>query len=869
MSMQFTVKKFPATPTLKNHCGLPWGCVVSPFADVKGDASERAPRTSSVARCSSCYAYVNHQCAFEHYGWICSLCQHLNDYRGLDTRYARGTVRARLPELRSGVTELIVDDSNGIQASADAEIVGSPIVLALVDATAPRGQMEAVRSSLLGAIEAMEDSALFGLITFSRRVTMYDLQGPDRPVAVHVPLSSRAELRAGAGPTRVALEDAMPLAHLLCPIGQCRERVQELLEWLEPEHIPNSPQDAHEGHRGLGGALQAVMQQLSTGAAALIHFLEGAASGNRRASTQGSESYGYAGARLLAFVSGRPDYGAGAVRTRGRRGQQATTLAPPKRLASMDRGGDVGGDLEGDGVAGDEEVGGGRVDVKSRAFYQDAAIAAAALGVCVDLFVTPPTQADLGLEALEPLTSNSGGCLLLYPPPIEVATLPHDVFRRIAAPHAHAGRLRLRCSPDLAVGRAYGRLFTDEQHEALHHVVACDSIDTYAFDLEFTSPDGLLAYVRTGVRPPVLQMTFSYTALVPRYGGESDHPRASGLTDTSTARESRDMDAPTGFLLQRRVRVLTVRADVASSAQEIYYSCHTGACLSLLTHKALRAVNEEGTAEAKELLADWVTNLVASWNCFYVNNFRGASAGLVRTTDPGALDMSLEDVPAVSPLIRMAYALIRSPVLQPAEVAAAAGPDAADGVVFTAALWGGLPPDLLMLSMYPELSVWNSPDTLKSPAEALSSQTLVDHPGCIFLIDSLSAVIVYYTPDALTQYECPPPRGSTIHRAIASASETRRVAPRVIYVRAGVDATAPLSRHFIEDAAPYSRPQLQRAQSSERRAYARAGDLDLDTPEDEIGSAGLVEAALEGWDAFSAQLRRRVEMLVRSGAYDR
>jgi hypothetical protein len=65
-------------------------------------------------------------------------------------------------------------------------------------------------------------------------------------------------------------------------------------------------------------------------------------------------------------------------------------------------------------------------DMRSRAFYDQAAVAAAAMGVVVDVFAC--ARSFVGLQALEPLVHSTGGALVLYPSAQE-ATLAQDLYR--------------------------------------------------------------------------------------------------------------------------------------------------------------------------------------------------------------------------------------------------------------------------------------------------------------------------------------------------------------------------------------------------------------------------------------------------------
>lgn len=65
-------------------------------------------------------------------------------------------------------------------------------------------------------------------------------------------------------------------------------------------------------------------------------------------------------------------------------------------------------------------------DPKSKAFYDQAAVAAASMGVVVDVYAA--ARGYVGLQTLEPLVNSTGGALYLYPS-AEEATLPQDLYR--------------------------------------------------------------------------------------------------------------------------------------------------------------------------------------------------------------------------------------------------------------------------------------------------------------------------------------------------------------------------------------------------------------------------------------------------------
>lgn len=132
--------------------------------------------------------------------------------------------------------------------------------------------------------------------------------------------------------------------------------------------------------------------------------------------------------------------------------------------------------------------------------------------------------------------------------------------RRLVAPQASLGLLRLRTSPQFKVVRCYGQLYADSDQEGLYHVANVDPGQTFVFDFDHTTTAG---FDQEGALPPTLQVAFQYTVLqqhseaVPDQGNgsssswDSQQHGSSSNVGSSNARLS--------FSLQRRLRVLTLR----------------------------------------------------------------------------------------------------------------------------------------------------------------------------------------------------------------------------------------------------------------------------------------------------------------------
>jgi len=130
------------------------------------------------------------------------------------------------PELKSSFVdlEILVDEAEGGGDGVQA----LPVYVAAVDLACSEEFLELVKSALLAALEALVPGSLFGLMTFSHKIGLYDVQGPIPLVKnVFIP----PDLEEDGLP--VALEDAMPLLCFLAPLmGRLTHaRIKLLLSW--------------------------------------------------------------------------------------------------------------------------------------------------------------------------------------------------------------------------------------------------------------------------------------------------------------------------------------------------------------------------------------------------------------------------------------------------------------------------------------------------------------------------------------------------------------------------------------------------------------------------------------------------------------
>lgn len=754
MAVRFTVGQFPRTPALRDSCGLPWACVVQPFNLDDSSSLQSAaplPRADDIARCEECFAYINAYCTLERYSWRCSLCEAVNSFADQHyKRYGNKTRVMELPEIASTVVQLDVameeeEEETSEPLGSKYDFYKRPVYVAAVDLASSEEVLELVKSALLAALEALHPSALFGLLTFGHKVGLYDVQGS-------IPVVKYVTIPAGKDATLpMELEDVMSLESFLAPVDKHKDHITAALETLRPANqsetssvTPDVGENGQEplqggGKRGFGVALDAVLRYF------------GAEGGSR-----------FVSARLFSFISGPPNFGIGKLDVSRYKAQSSENDSDPASLL-----------------------------VEQTSFYKDMAAVAVQAGLCVDLFVVSSEYVDLA--SLKFLSVESGGSLFLYSS-AEEATLPQDIYRMLSRPHALGGLLRLRCSPDFRLVRAYGHFFPDVQYENLYHIISCDSFDTYAFDFEFNGNQG---FNRQSGSLPVLQLAFQYTVLVPAEREENGQEGQVGLefsklhlseAEDAAATSNGTQNAEREYVLRRRMVIRTVQVPVTRSVEEIYESADTEAILTVLAHKVILASVTESVAEGRLLLQAWLVILTAQYN----HHFRLAQFSAPHSAP--LLDAAFTRCSALQPIPRLAFALLRSALLRSGRETV--HPDTR---IYVQCLYSSLDPACLLRAVYPVLSSYSTPDKLAFPRHSLSRAALITSGSPIFLLDAFTVLIVYYSPAAPSYLPFPPPHNTLLRNTINRLKQDRNITPRLLMIRGGYDNTEPFERFLIEE----------------------------------------------------------------------
>ncbi|KAL3139738.1 hypothetical protein ABBQ38_004043 [Trebouxia sp. C0009 RCD-2024] len=485
----------------------------------------------------------------------------------------------------------------------------------------------------------------------------------------------------------------------------------------------------------------------------------------------------FAGARLMTFLAGPPDRGAGSVLKRKR--PPPPLVAPPMTDISytslalglqpspqeaMHRHSDEN----------PNEPFQAEPNPAAKHFYEEAAAAAAALGVCVDVYAA--SEEGLGLAYIQPLSSVSGGAMLLYFSLTEAA-LPQDIYRRLSTPLAVEGMLRIRTSPEFQASRAYGQLFQDEQYNNLVHITACSPHSTFAFDFRFTTAGG---FATTADSPPMVQMVFQYSLLVATQQVQPVQQQ-SGDGDLAQAVP----EPKTRYVVERRMRVVTKAMPVAQDPASVYEHASPACILCLLMHKISRASAEEGVWNARQLLQDWLVRALANYN---TNSHPKPTA-----ETPLQVDATFEDAENLQAMPRLVYALLRSPLL-------GSHPDLhPDTPTALHLLWSSLPPEDLQTAVYPCLSSYQDPDTQAYSRHSLSRAALVTAGAPIFLLDTFTQLILYYMPNCPPSIPFPPPHSTMLRKTIQALKQHRQVTPRLRMLRGGVDDVSAFTENLIEE----------------------------------------------------------------------
>ena len=408
------------------------------------------------------------------------------------------------------------------------------------------------------------------------------------------------------------------------------------------------------------------------------------------------------------------------------------------------------------------------------------------LSAVVDLFVIAEAGY-IGVEALLPLVQCAGGTMIYYPG-LDSSALPQDLFRNYSRPFASNAMLRLRCSTGFTVARGYGHMRADEQFDNLYHVPSCHSESCFGVDLEFDSPSGVTSNLDV---QPTVQLAFSYMCIVP-------------IPDSAA------------YQVQRRLRLETLRVDMARMPLDLYGAADAKVIGALLCHKIILSMQTEGLGEARLLLQDWLAILTSRYN-----------DNMMRRRE-NTLDVTFGKHATMAFIPRIVYGMLRGRLLDPVLVSR-------DERAFVSYLCSSLNPEALSLILFPKLEAFtsihdaqpigNTFSTVLSEVSLycdyirvltfenlcsgdasggglpLSIKSINEGGGCIYILDAYTELTVFYAKPAVDQFAFPPPPDCALRAYLQAIKESRGICPHVYYSKAADPSSSEFYGRLIEDAA--------------------------------------------------------------------
>jgi len=227
---------------------------------------------------------------------------------------------------------------------------------------------------------------------------------------------------------------------------------------------------------------------------------------------------------------------------------------------------------------------------------------------------------------------------------------------------------------------------------------------------------------------------------------------------------------------------------------EVYEHCDAAAHAFALVHQLWAVAGKDGLDAASAALVEATVHLAAAYHEYVtVGEYVANQAAIAVETAARKVDASFRAIEALQQVPRVAYALLRGPLL--------AGADHPDVPCALRMLWDTLPPHELAPALYPRLSSWISPDEVSFPRHSLSKAALALSRQPIYLLDSYDTLTVYYTAAARAAgVPFPPPAGSRLRAHVRQLQQMRRITPRLLVLCEGEEGPEKaFSKWLIED----------------------------------------------------------------------
>ena len=762
--IRWSTRALPREATLKNELQIPMGVVITPLDPTASCATiARLKSPERIARCSSCYGYVNGHCRVDASGFACCMCGTYTVWQDAakGSRYSKGLATTqKLPELQAETyefdmaVEAISSTVSGEKGGNEVEEVldendwrrravrndslelrpgNGRAIVAIVDLNdAGEEYCELVKLALGSAIEALDgEDVRFGVFTFrGDTLEAIDFSGDRNNDVVSLKyFDSHANPKKHGFIRRVqdvttSVKDVLSSPSSPTTASGWKEVVTSAIE----AHV-GTPEDSTEPNdsssSGFGRIFGPVLDEV-------LNVID-------QAVDEGLVS----SARVISFLRGGPSRGVGSCSV-DRLTQSVSDVLLHDAVQPTAE------DFEMASREADELM------IPSHDHYESIGERCLLHGVEVDVILTSDDFNDL--STLAPLAERSGGNVLTYPNKREIPIVG-DVHRLLRNEKAINATLRVRTTADLEIANAYGALHPDRAYVGLYHIASCAMKDAFTFDFDYSTSAGLEEELNS--RHPKVQLAFEYTCIERQ------------VVETGDIIVRR----------RRRRRIHTCRANIARSARDVYKHVDVNAMMCLITRQVLATSEDEGLTEARQALVDW---------------FIAFSAAAEATNN--AFSFVKETIP------RLVYGLLRSNVLHPI------GPHP-DRRVAAVSQLTRLDPDETATFVYPQLFEFfategddeRTSDVLqrRSSLLPLRREMVYEQKDSksasprVFVAHCADEVIVVHTGGApWSTY--PPRHGSALDIEIRQIRESCTFLPRLTHVRIGLDNPEPLDSRLVE-----------------------------------------------------------------------
>mmetsp|Transcript_19608 Transcript_19608/g.75269 ORF Transcript_19608/g.75269 Transcript_19608/m.75269 type:complete len:749 (-) Transcript_19608:25-2271(-) len=288
--VRFSATSVLDTPKLCKAVGLPHGALLRPFAPT----AEPLPLLRRTPlQCSQCQAHVSRHCKLSNEAsgsqWWCTFCGKANPF----LKSVSDSSREDFPELTCDAVDYL-DPTDQPPVYRSSHPSQNPTYVFVLDTNAQRADMESLTSAIGSSLELLPENAQVVLVVFSNVVRVYELG---------VAGASSAEVFPGMRmPTEEERESLrVKASRFRVPLKLCKANLQTALRYWASALPKEQPA---LGKRGLAQHQRCLAVALTIA----LEFIKPDSGDVPEARLEN-----YVGGRVVACISGCPNYGPGGV----------------------------------------------------------------------------------------------------------------------------------------------------------------------------------------------------------------------------------------------------------------------------------------------------------------------------------------------------------------------------------------------------------------------------------------------------------------------------------------------------------------------------------------------------------------------------